>query len=151
MRIATDEQVYASFQPHLDRYLTAHELDSLMLDARIIRNKYERAWDLANCIQWLDAQGELLPLAASWLTLEHAEEPGETGLQKIQRALDQFLRSPVSPRPVNWSLTLQVDSGNLIHEEFTDLEQLMAFIEHYSDPENILKTITPRKRNDPPT
>jgi hypothetical protein len=146
IRIATDEQVYASLQPHLDQFLKTNTLEPLTLDPERIRDRYDRAWDLANFIQWLDEQGELVALAGQWLLLEHPEDPGLRGDQKVQRAISRFLQSPSEPKPTGWEVTIQIDSGNLIHDEFSDLEELQAFLLRFSDPQNILERITPKKR-----
>lgn len=146
--VATDEQVYASLQPYLNDYLEQHGLESLVLNAKKALDKYERPWDLANFIQWLDAQGKLIPLAEQWLSLTHASEPDLTGAEKIRRALDKFLTPlPANPRVSSWEVTLQIDTGNLIHFKFDDLEELQDFLLRYADPHEILKHITPRKRD----
>jgi hypothetical protein len=148
--IATDEQVYQSLQPSLDDYLRQHQLEPLILNAETIRDKYDRAWDLANFIQWLDAQRQLIPLAGEWLTLVHAADPTSTGIDKIRRALDKFLAPlPEHPKVITWEITLQVDTGNLIHLEFDDLEDMHDFLLKYSDPRQLLEIISPKKRTGP--
>lgn len=148
--VASDEQVYETMQPHLDRHLSLNELDPLILDAQQIRNKYARAWDLANFIQWLDGEGKLLPLADSWLQLVHPSQPGVTGEQKLWQALDTFLDPlPDAPRIAQWEITLQTETGNLIHRKFDDFEEMQDFLLNRTTPEEIRRQITPKKRPKP--
>lgn len=145
--VATDEQVYKSLQSDLDTYLEQQGLEPLTLEVKLVRDQYQRAWDLANFVQWLDAQEQLLPLAERWLALTHPSEPGLTGVDKIKRALDKFLTPlPANPRISSWEVTLKVSTGNLIHLNFDDPEELQDFLLQYSDPQEILKRITPKKR-----
>ncbi|MBN2470918.1 MAG: hypothetical protein JXN59_09350 [Anaerolineae bacterium] len=155
VRIATDEQIYKSFQPHLDKYLKEKGLPPYIFDTKLTRDKYQRAWDLANFIQWLDKKEKLVELAQSWLLLVHQEEQesGKTGKQKIIDALGTILKPIQAPKPVKWDITIEVDSGNLIHKEFSGenvaalLEEVQEFILKNSQPDNILKIIKPTTRH----
>ena len=52
-----------------------------------------------------------------------------------------------TPRIQKFEITLHIETGNLIYEEFEDIEALMDFIQTYTrDSEAILKRISPKKR-----
>lgn len=42
---------------------------------------------------------------------------------------------------------MQIETGNIIYEKFTDLEDMLNFVqEHAHNPAKILEHITPKKR-----
>lgn len=139
--VATDAEVYATLQPYLDTYLGA---DTFLLDAKVMRKRYPRPWDLANCLIDLQARGMLTGLAESWL--HFMREEGVYGRDLIQQALDRLL-APLKPNPAiqNFEISLQIDTGNVIFDTFTDFEELMAFLHtYYNNPDAILRRITPK-------
>ena len=148
--VATDEEVYQSIQPHLD---TALGNKSFELDAKQIRYRFpeSRVEDFdAFLIKFRDS-GELYKLAKSWLGFKrNVESTNETvnGKILIQRALDNLLGPlPESPQIRAFEITLEVETGNLIHKSFDDLEDLLDFIQNNAqDPAKIKELISPKKR-----
>jgi hypothetical protein len=63
--------------------------------------------------------------------------------------MDELLNSlPDEPRIQSFEISLQIDTGNIIHEKFDNLEDLLEFIHEYShNPAKILERITPKKRS----
>lgn len=151
--VATDEEVYGTLQTPLDRFLGG---DSFPLDARAMRGRYPRPWDLANCLIDLQQRGELHEIAASWLEFPRGEtENGNilTGKDLLKAALDDLLGPlPHHPAIRKFEIALQIDTGNTIYDEFEDVESLIQFIQdYYQNPERILRQITPRKKSNPDT
>lgn len=150
--IATDEEVYGTLQPFIDDHLAKNQLEPLPLnDMRSIRDKLPRAWDLANCLVTLKASGELTEIARKWLNFERKQVNVGTsilGKNLIEAAVDKVLMPlPQNPRIVRFEISLQIDSGNVIHQSFKDLEEAYTFIETYMNkPEAILEVITPRAK-----
>jgi hypothetical protein len=75
------------------------------------------------------------------------------GKHLVERAIDAVLEPlPESPQIVRFEISLEVDSGNIIYEQFSDLEEAFDFLQRYTrQPQAILKRITPRPRTDKPT
>lgn len=73
--IATDEEVYGTLQAFIDEHIAKNRLEPLLLnDMKSIRDKLPRAWDLANCLVALKANGELAKTARSWLDFERGSD-----------------------------------------------------------------------------
>lgn len=142
--VATDEEVYSTIQPHLDEFLGEN---SFSLNAKEMRKRYPRPWDLANCIIWLKEEGVLGKIAGIWLHFEKQGEGGKlaTGEELIKQAVDELLAPlPDTPRIQKFEISLQVDTGNVIYEEFADVEEALDFIrDHFRNSEQILKRIAP--------
>jgi len=148
--VATDEEVYKSLQPHLDRILGNK---SFALDAKKIRNRFPEnhveAFD-AFLIKFRDS-GELYKLTKSWLNFNRVvESSNETinGKILIQRALDNLLSPlPENPKIRAFEITLEIETGNLIHKSFNDVEELYDFIQNnVRNPAKIRELISPKKR-----
>lgn len=53
---------------------------------------------------------------------------------------------PTSPKVKRFGITLEIETGNLIHREFDNWEDLVKFAEEYADnPQWILEQITPKR------
>jgi len=146
--VATDEQVYSTLQGPLDEYLGD---DSFILDARIMRASYPRPWDLAGLLVVLESQGKLKEIASSWLEFERGRDDNGnvlTGADRIKQAIDELLTPlPETPRIKGFEIALQIDTGNVVYEQFDDVESALEFIQtHCRNPRVILQRITPRKR-----
>ncbi|MBL8098667.1 MAG: hypothetical protein JNK81_05770 [Anaerolineales bacterium] len=148
--VATDEEVYKSLQPHLDKALGNKSFE---LNAKEIRNrfpaKYVEVFD-GFLIKFRDS-GELYKLAKSWLNFNRIlESTNETinGKILIQRALDDLLSPlPENPKIKAFEITLEIETGNLIHKSFNDVEELYDFIQsNVQNPAKIRELITPKKR-----
>ncbi len=142
--VATDEEVYSTIQPHLDEFLGEN---SFALNAKEMRKRYPRPWDLANCIIWLKEENMLDEIAGRWLHFEKRGKGGKlaTGEELVKQAVDELLAPlPDAPRIQKFEISLKVDTGNVIYEEFTDVEEALDFIrDHFRSPEQILKRIVP--------
>lgn len=148
--VATDEEVYKSLQPHLDKALGNKSFE---LNAKEIRSrfpaKYVEVFD-SFLIKFRDS-GELYKLAKSWLNFNRIlESTNETinGKILIQRALDDLLSPlPENPKIKAFEITLEIETGNLIHKSFNDVEELYDFIQsNVQNPTKIRELITPKKR-----
>jgi hypothetical protein len=148
--VATDEQVYGSLQKLLDEYL---ENDTFELDPREMRKSYPRPWDLANLLITLQAENRLEALAKSWLEFERerdAEGNILIGTDLIKQALDELLAPlPSTPNIQGFQVALNIDTGNVIYQEFDDVEALLEFVQTYhKNPQKMLERITPRKKSE---
>lgn len=148
--VATDEEVYESLQPYLDSALgkRSFELDAKRIRSRFPENHVE-AFD-AFLIKFRDS-GELYKLAKSWLNFNRVvESSGEiiNGKILIQKALDELLSPlPKSPKIKAFEITLEIETGNLIHKSFKDVEELYDFIQNnVQNPAKIRELISPKKR-----
>lgn len=146
--VATDEEVYSTLQPYLDDFLGEN---TFVLDAHEMRVRYPRPWDLANFLTHLKGTGKLDVLAANWLdfTRDAREEKILRGTDLIASAISDLV-SPLNqpPKPRQFQIAVQIDTGNTIYEEFADIEEAFNFMMKYNNPDEILKRITPRKRAD---
>ncbi|MGC1376655.1 MAG: hypothetical protein WA821_10540 [Anaerolineales bacterium] len=148
--VATDEEIYKSLQPHLDKALgnKSFELNAKQIRGRFPEGHVEVFDDFL--IQYRDS-GELYKLAKTWLNFGRAIESNDEtvdGKILIQKALDALLKPlPESPKVSNFEITLEIETGNLIHKSFKDLEELLDFINtHAQDPAKIRELISPKKR-----
>ena len=145
--VATDDEVYNSIQPHLDRALGEN---TFMLNARQIRGRFpERYVDMFDdFLIGLNETGELNKLAKQWLKFQRIDVDGNmtNGQELIREALNILLQPlPVNPKINNFEITLEVETGNLIYRKFQDLEELMDFInQNVTDPAKILEEISPK-------
>ncbi|GER78771.1 hypothetical protein DIM_08520 [Candidatus Denitrolinea symbiosum] len=49
----------------------------------------------------------------------------------------------------NYEITLEIETGNLLHRKFTNKEDLLKFLSEYANnPKKILKEITPKVRKE---
>jgi hypothetical protein len=145
--IATDEEVYNSIQPYLDKTLGKNTFN---LNARQIRSRFpERYVDMFDdFLIEMKATGELAKLAVQWLKFQRIDVDGNVtnGQELIRKALDALLQPlPANPKINNFEITLEVETGNLIHRKFKDLEELLDFInQNITDPAKILEEISPK-------
>jgi hypothetical protein len=143
--VATDEEIYSTLQGHLDSYLGDQTFE---LHAPTMRKRYPRPWDLANFLHNLKDSGKLDEIAGSWLHFVRGRDANNqqiTGKDLIRTAIDDLL-SPLGelPRVGKFSISLEITSGNIIHQEFDDVEQAIEFAQKYaSDSEMILRRIMP--------
>ncbi|MHB8779698.1 MAG: hypothetical protein ACYC6R_18355 [Anaerolineales bacterium] len=147
--VATDEEIYKSLQPNLDKALGNRSFE---LNAKKIRNRFPEnhveAFDTF-LIKFRDS-GELYKLAKSWLNFNRViESSSETinGKILIQRALDNLLSPlPENPKIRAFEITLEIETGNLIHKSFNDVEELYEFIQNnVQNPAKIRELISPKK------
>lgn len=146
--VATDEQVYSTLQSPLDRFLGA---DMFTLDAVTMRKSYPRPRDLLKLAILLEESGELDAIAASWLEFDRLRGSDGVvlkGSDLIKAAVDELLAPlPDSPAISRLEIALQIDTGNTIYEEFSDVEDVIEFLTRYwSNPQEILDRIMPKKR-----
>jgi hypothetical protein len=148
--VATDEEVYKSLQPHLDKALGNKSFE---LNAKEIRGrfpaKYVEVFD--NFLIKFRDSGELYKLAKSWVNFDRVVESTNeiiNGKILIQRALDDLLSPlPDNPKISAFEITLEIETGNLIHRSFNDVEELFDFIQNnVKDPTKIRELISPKKR-----
>lgn len=147
--VATDEQVYGTLQKLLDEYFGDK---SFYLEPKEMRKSYPRPWDLANLLITLQAENKLEALATSWLEFERkrdAEGNILTGTDLIKQAITELLAPlPGKPNVKGFQIALQIDTGNVIYQEFDDVEAAFLFIQTYhQNPQKILERITPKKRS----
>lgn len=147
--VATDEEIYASLQSHLDHFLGK---ETFNLEARQIRFRFpEKHIDkFDRFLTSLRDSGQLYKLGKSWLNHERIMDSGEKirGKALIQKALDDLLKPlPDHPKIDQFEVTFQVETGNLIHKTFNDLEEMLDFINQTArDTEKIREIISPKKR-----
>jgi len=147
--VATDDEVYRSIQPFLDN---AMRNGGFVLDAKQIRTRFpaKHVEELDNFLIQFRDSGELSKLAKTWLYFERLTESGhkENGKMLIQQALDKLLKPlPNNPKIEKFEITLEIETGNLIYKRFTDIEELLEFINNNAkNPGGILEVITPKKR-----
>lgn len=153
VRVATDEEVYQTLQEPIDRLLLQSSLPSFSWNIIEIRNRLPRAWDLANCLMDLNETGELKQIAWRWLSFERQKALDANlapiiGRDLIAQAINQLLRPlPISPGIEKFEIALQIETGNIIYQEFYDIEEAMEFMRLYhQNPQAILDKITPKKR-----
>jgi hypothetical protein len=54
---------------------------------------------------------------------------------------------PSTPNVKGFELALRIDTGNVIYQEFDDIESLFEFAKkYYQNPQEILQRITPKKK-----
>lgn len=148
--VATDEEIYKSLQPHLDKALGNKSYE---LDAKKIRDRYpENNIEAFNnfLIKFRDS-GELYKLAKSWLNFDKVIESSKetvNGKILVQRALDHLLSPlPENPKIRAFEITLEIETGNLIHKTFNDVEELYEFVQNNAqNPAKIRELISPKMR-----
>lgn len=146
--VAKDDEVYGSLQDAVNDYTRVHQIEELILDARSIRQRLPRPDDLARCLIDLKAYGRLSSIAQSWLQFPRTTFPDGSiliGSDLIIAAIENLLSPlPTNPQVRAFEITLQISTGNTIHQEFSDPEQAVDFIQqHFSNPKAILEKITP--------
>lgn len=145
---ATDEDVYHSLQHHLDKYLGEK---SFILNAKQIRTRFpeERVNDFLDFLTEMQKSGQLYKIAKTWLNIEHESKDGQrhTGKNLIQISLDGLLLPLPEHLNVNkFEVTFEIQTGNLIHKVFNDLEEMLEFINQTArDPEKIREIISPKQ------
>jgi hypothetical protein len=146
--VATDDEIYQSLQPYLDQFLGKK---SFSLDAKEIRNRFpsEQVNNFDDFLIHLRDTDELYKLAKSWLYFDREFETGEKykGKHLIQSAIDGLLKPiPKNPKLNQFEITLQVETGNLIHKIFNDAEEMIDFINQtVYNPEKIRAMISPKR------
>lgn len=146
--VATDEEVYGSLQPLLDKHLGRN---SFLLEAKKIRSRFpEKHVDAFDeFLISLRETGELYKLAKSWLNFNRELETGEgvNGRLLIQTAIDDLVKPiPDHPKISQYEITLEIETGNLVHRAFRDLEELVEFINQTAyNPVKIREIITPKR------
>jgi len=146
--VATDDEVYSTLQKPLDVFLGEN---SFTLDAKKMRQRYEKPADFARFLNHLVDLGKLNEIAAEWLNFERGKDTDGypiTGGDQIKRAIDELLQPlPEHPSVQSLEIALQIDTGNTIYEKFDDFESALEFIQtYYKDSKAILKKITPKKK-----
>ena len=112
--VATDEEVYSTLQKPLNDFLGDN---TLTLDAKAMRQKYERPSDLTHFIVALNATGILDNIATMWLAFPKKAPNGVviTGADLIRYAIDQLLAPlPENPGVQHLEIALQITTGNRI-------------------------------------
>lgn len=148
--VATDEEIYTSLQPYLDDYFAEK---TFILDAKQIRFRFPEKYveQLSKFLNDFRDSGELYKLAKTWLRFHKTTETGEkiNGKQLIQQSLDNLLQPlPAAPKVNNYEITLEIETGNLIHKKFHDLEEMMDFIDDTArNPRKIREIISPKQHS----
>lgn len=147
--IATDEEVYQTFQQPLDKYFGSK---SFKLDAPTMRKSYIQAEDLESFMNHLVSQEQLPKIAETWLQFERKRDEHnnpQTGADLIKMSINELLTPlPKSPRVTKFEISLQIETGNIVYQEFEDMEELFKFIQtHSQNPDELLKLITPKKHS----
>lgn len=145
--IASDKQVYESLQAYIDSYTDRHNLGSLKLVVAQCRNRYPRAWVLANTLIDM-GEDRLKEVSDTWLGfVRRVGDQGKEicGRDLINKAIDDLLSPlPPNPRISKFELSIQIDTGNTIYLECADYEEALEFLQLYQqDPRNIIEKITP--------
>ena len=124
--VATDEQVYSTLQGPLDELFGA---DTFTLDAVTMRDSYPRPRDLLKLAIFLEATDKLDAIAASWLEFDRLQTSDGAvlkGSDLVKAAVDELLAPlPDNPAISGLEIALQIDTGNIIYEEFSDVEDVM--------------------------
>ncbi len=147
--VATDDEIYRSLQPALDQYLGE---ETFVLDAKEIRHRFpeQHVEKFDDFITKMRNNGDLYKLAKIWLSFDRQLETGERvkGKRLVQNALDELLKPlPKNIKISQFEITFELETGNLIHKAFTDLEELVEFInETARDSGKIREIISPKKR-----
>lgn len=151
--VATDNEVYSTLQPFVDDFCRRHNEPAITLDAVQIRQSLPRSWDLANCLIELQTNDKLTEIAQAWLQFARKiDEAGNTllGGDLIKLAIDDLLSPlPSNPKIAKFEIALQIDTGNTLYREFTDVEEALNFIQTYFQSHDaILREINPSEDND---
>jgi hypothetical protein len=150
--VATDEEVYLTLQPYLNQYLGN---DTFQLDAKQIQSKFpeEHIENFYNFMNHLNETRILQEVAQTWLKFNRQDKNKiiVTGATLIETAIDELLAPlPNTPPIQKFEISLQIATGNIIYEKFEDPEDVLNFIQEYTqNPAKILERITPKKRNLP--
>lgn len=144
--VATDEEIYSTLQKPLDNFLGEK---NFLLDAPTMRKSYIRPNDLANFIIHLHKSKQLHTIATKWLSFQRTTDKTDKavlGSDLIKKTIDELLTPHSKPPQIErFELSLQIDTGNVIYEEFTDMEEILEFIKIYTqNPTAILNHITPK-------
>lgn len=146
---ATDKQVYTTLQPELDTYLGRA---TFPLIAEEMRKTYTQPYKFLEVLCHLQDSGRLLQLAQDWLRFETQidNNPRLMGTDLIVAVLDELLDPlPETPRIAKFEVTLQVDTGNIIHQVFDDMESANQFILDFSmNPQKVRRHISPASPSD---
>ncbi|MEW5938936.1 MAG: hypothetical protein AB1750_04685 [Chloroflexota bacterium] len=148
--VATDDEIYQSLQPYLDHYLGK---DTFPLIAKQIRFRFpeKHVDEFDNFLIHMRDSGQLYKLAKSWLNFEQKTETGGRfkGKTLIQQSLDVLLRPFPSKLAIRqFEVTFEVETGNLIHKAFNDLEDMLDFINQTArDSEKIREIISPKRHS----
>jgi hypothetical protein len=146
--VATDDEIYSSLQPLLDNYLGNR---SFLLDAKQIRVRFpeEHVDTFDDFLIGLQMSGDLYRLAKTWLNFNRELASGERlrGKQLIQNAIDELVKPiPTNPKINQFEITFEIETGNLIHKSFEDLEELIDFINNTAyNPSKIREIISPKR------
>lgn len=148
--VASDEQIYSTLQEPVNRFMKRHKLPEFVFNVQEIQDSLPRPHDLANCLVEMKASGELQAIAAGWLdfSTQVQDKALILGRNRIKAVIDSLLSHlPLNPRPRRFEIAMEIDTGNIIYEEFDDIEDVMGFIHLYhNNPQAILEKITPRPR-----
>jgi len=146
--VATDDEIYRSLQPLLDRYLGNK---TFYLDAKRIRNRFpeEHVDTFDDFLIHLRDTGELLKLAKTWLSFDRSIETNQQvkGNLLIQHALDKLLKPlPRELKIRQFEVTFELETGNLIHKSFSDLEEMLEFVTQTAgNSEKMREMVSPKK------
>lgn len=148
--VAGDEQIYSTLQEPINKFTKKHKLPNFLFDVREIRESLPRPHDLANCLVEMKASGELQVIAAGWLdfSMQVQNKTLILGRNRIKAVIDSLLSPlPSNPRPWRFEIAMEIDTGNIIYEEFDDIEDVIGFVHLYhNNPQAILEKITPKPR-----
>jgi hypothetical protein len=149
--VATDDDVYKSIQPFLNRELGK---DTFNLETESIRVRFpaEHVEKFYEFLSDFKEKGKLDKLAETWLNFDKIDDKGIAvkGKKLIESSIDKILEPlPKHPKIANYEITLEIETGNLIYKKFDDIEELLEFINDYAgDPNKIYNAIKPKnKRN----
>jgi hypothetical protein len=144
IHVATDDEVYNTLQPHLDKFLGN---STFVLNTNEMRKSYPRPDELLQMMLFLQTIGKLDEVAKQWLLFTRETNGKQaTGAERIKLAVDELLTPlPNNPQIKRFEVSLQMETGNTIYGEFDDYEKTLEFLQTYfQNPEEILKRIKPK-------
>lgn len=149
--VATDEEVYETLRMPINHLLNQQGLPPVEFNVSEIRNSLPRPHDLANSLMDLKLSGELGKIAQGWFDFPRAYDTEGNpilGRHWVMSVIDTLLQNmPESPRIQSFEIALQIEGGNIIYQEFTDLEEALEFmLSHHKSPQKIRDKITPKRR-----
>jgi hypothetical protein len=152
--VATDEEVYQSIEQPINQVLVAQNLAKFKFDAKEIRQRLPRADELLFAMDELAKNRQIVQIAKTWFGLQRIVGDQQVNSGDLVRAALNELLSPLPEQPkiLTYEITLNVDSGNVIHYEFRDSEEAMAFISDFAhNPQLIMNAILPKRDDSNPS
>ena len=150
--VATDDEVYSTLQPYINAYFGK---GGFKLDADAMRQSYIRPGDFLKVLCHLLETEEINQVAQAWLSFDRVDETTQythKGYELINQSIDELLSPLPNAQDVNVNklkISLEINTGNVIYQEFDDIEEAQEFIQRYiNNPDEILKRILPKTEHD---